>query len=218
MAMVFYKMENEEISVRFVAPCLVNGLEAYDGEINLGVEENMISNEFAVKLCLEHEVKCGNKVVKKGIIVALRGEIYFVKFIINPEEDDVEAGVVFERSFLHLIKAIVDFENETVIIYPELDPFLVSYGEGEKIGPSMCTGIPLTQEEAEREALAISIYERYSILEEERPLIETMAYSDKYKKILDKICLDKMKLDGMNKEEEEAIIKIKGEAVNTNNV
>ncbi|GJU43118.1 hypothetical protein Tco_1200384 [Tanacetum coccineum] len=31
----------------------------YDGEINLGVEENMISNEYAVKLCLEHEVKRG---------------------------------------------------------------------------------------------------------------------------------------------------------------
>ncbi|GJU64058.1 retrotransposon ORF1 [Tanacetum coccineum] len=67
-------------------------LEAYDGETNLGVEENMISNEYAVKVCLEHEVKRGNKIVKKELIVALRGEIYFVKFIINPEEDDVEPG------------------------------------------------------------------------------------------------------------------------------
>ncbi|GKD16059.1 hypothetical protein Tco_1205217 [Tanacetum coccineum] len=41
-----------------------------------------------------------------------------------------------------------------------------------------------------------------------------MAYSDKYKKILDEICVDKMKLDGeMKKEEEEAIIKVKGEAL-----
>ncbi|GJY24965.1 reverse transcriptase domain-containing protein [Tanacetum coccineum] len=39
-----------------------------------------------------------------------------------------------------------------------------------------------------------------------------MDYSDKYNKILDGICLDKIKLDGMSKEEEEAIIKIKGEA------
>ncbi|GKB64007.1 hypothetical protein Tco_0920193 [Tanacetum coccineum] len=77
----------------------------------------------------------------------------------------------------------------------------------------MSTGTPLTQEEAEREAVAISIYERYSLLEEERPVIETMAYIDKYKKILDDICLDKMKLDGMNKEEEEAIIRIKGETL-----
>ncbi|GJX74697.1 hypothetical protein Tco_0313292 [Tanacetum coccineum] len=57
-------IDTKEISDRFVAPCFVNGLKAYDGEINLGVEENMISNEYAVKLCLEHEVKKGNKVVK----------------------------------------------------------------------------------------------------------------------------------------------------------
>ncbi|GJT69936.1 retrotransposon ORF1 [Tanacetum coccineum] len=77
----------------------------------------------------------------------------------------------------------------------------------------MSTGKPLTKEEVEREKLAISIYERYSLPEEERPVIETMTYSDKYKKILDGICLDKMKLDGMKKEEEEAIIKVKGEAL-----
>ncbi|GKB42818.1 hypothetical protein Tco_0887760 [Tanacetum coccineum] len=235
-AMVFHKMETEEISDKFVAPCFVNGLEAYDGEINLGVEENMISNEFALKFCLEHEVKRGNKVVKKELII-----------------------------FLRLTKAIVDFRNETIMIYHELDPFLVSSDDGEKIGdywdmllddldfgdildhdgvdvpqfvckmgkssrnkrkqlekyqliysdigPSMSTRTPLTQEEAKREALAISIYERYSILEEERHVINTMAYSDKYKKILDGICMDKRKLDGMNKEEEEAIIRIKGEAL-----
>ncbi|GKB55681.1 hypothetical protein Tco_0911867 [Tanacetum coccineum] len=117
-------MDTEEVSDRFVAPCFVNGLEAYDGEINLGVEENMISNEYAVKLCLEHEVKRGNKVVKKELNVALRGEIYFVKFIINPEEDDVEPGVIFGRSFLRLTKAITDFGARTVTIYPDIDPFL----------------------------------------------------------------------------------------------
>nr|GEU46851.1 hypothetical protein [Tanacetum cinerariifolium] len=153
-------MEAKEISDRFMAPCFVNGLEAYDEEINLGVEENMILNEFVVKLCLEHEVKRRNEVVKKELIVALMGEIYFVKFIINPKEDDVESGV-----------------------------------------------------EAERNALAIIICERYSILKEERPVIETMAYSEKYKKILDEIYVDKRELDGMDKEEEEAIIRIKEEAL-----
>ncbi|GJR49530.1 ribonuclease H-like domain-containing protein [Tanacetum coccineum] len=209
-AMVFHKIVTEEISDRFVAPCFVNGLEAYDGEINLGVEENMISNEFAVKLCLEHEVKRGNKVVKKELIVALRGEIYFVKFIINPEEDDVELDDL-------------DFRDIPYIKGVDVPQFVCKMGKSSRnkrkqliysdIGPSMSTGTPLAQEEAEREALAISIYERYSILEEERRVIETMAYSDKYKKILDGICLDKRKLDGINKEEEEAIIKIKGEAL-----
>ncbi|GJY80926.1 hypothetical protein Tco_0493677 [Tanacetum coccineum] len=96
--------------------------------------ENMISNEFAVKLCLDHEVKRGNKVVKKELIVALRGEIYFVKFIINPEEDNVEPGVVLGRSFMRLTKGIADCKNKTITIYPKLDPFLDSAREEEKIG------------------------------------------------------------------------------------
>ncbi|GKA32810.1 retrotransposon ORF1 [Tanacetum coccineum] len=90
--MVFYQMDTEEVSDRFVASCFVNGLEAYD--------------------------------VKKELIVALRGEIYFVKFIINLEEDDVEPGVIFGRLFLRLTKAITDFGARIITIYPDIDPFL----------------------------------------------------------------------------------------------
>ncbi|GKD07811.1 hypothetical protein Tco_1187496, partial [Tanacetum coccineum] len=50
----FYKMETDEVSERYIAPCFLNGLYAYDGEINLAVDENLISNEFAVKLCLDN--------------------------------------------------------------------------------------------------------------------------------------------------------------------
>ncbi|GJX94823.1 hypothetical protein Tco_0349409 [Tanacetum coccineum] len=264
-AMIFHQMDTEEVSDRFLAPCFVNGLEAYDGEINLGVEENMISNEYVVKLFLEHEVKRGNKVVKNELIVALRGEIYFVKFIINPEEDDVEPGVILGRSFLRLTKAITDFKAGTVIIYPEFDPFLEDIEEEEKslddwdhlldfnlddvplfsgkelppfvckigkssrnkkramenlnlfyqdIGTSSLAGGHLTQEEATKEALAIRINQKFALLEEERPVIETMAYNDKYKKIFDEIWKDKVELDGkIVKEEEEALKRIKGEAL-----
>ncbi|GJU32229.1 hypothetical protein Tco_1175818 [Tanacetum coccineum] len=228
--MVFYQMDTKEVSDRFVAPSFVNGLEAYDGEINLGVEENMITNEYAVKLSLEHEVKRGNKEVKKELIVVLRGEIYFVKFIINPEEDDVEPGVIFGRSFLRMTKAITDFGVETVTIYPDIDPFLEETEEEEKsnddwdhlldfnlddvpllgeeglppfvckmgkssrnkkramenlnffyqdIGTSSSAGGHLTQEEAAKEALAIRMSRKFALLEEERPIIETMAYHDK---------------------------------------
>ncbi|GJS66691.1 retrovirus-related pol polyprotein from transposon TNT 1-94 [Tanacetum coccineum] len=131
-AMVFHKMDTEEVSDRFVAPCFVNGLEVYDEEINLGVEENMISNEYAVKLYLEHEVKRGSKIVKKELIVALKGEIYFVKFIINPIEDGVEPEVIFRSSFLRMTKAITDFGAETITIYPDIDPFLEDTEEEEK--------------------------------------------------------------------------------------
>ncbi|GKB90081.1 hypothetical protein Tco_0962353 [Tanacetum coccineum] len=177
-ALIFHKMDTEKISDSYVAPCFVNGLEAYD-------------------------------VVKKELIDALRGDVHFVKFIINPGEDDVEPGLLLGRSFMRLTKGIADFGNETITIYPELDPFLDSSKGEEKIGddwdlllddldfgdipdiervevppfmskmgknsrnkrkqlekyhliysdmgPSLSIGKPLTQEEAEREALAINI-------------------------------------------------------------
>nr|GEX74846.1 hypothetical protein [Tanacetum cinerariifolium] len=68
-------------------------------------------------------VKKGNKVVKKELIVALKGELYFVKFSINQEEDDVEPRVILGRPFMRLAKGIVDFDNGVITIYPELDPF-----------------------------------------------------------------------------------------------
>ncbi|GJT70407.1 hypothetical protein Tco_1029693 [Tanacetum coccineum] len=86
-------METEEVSERYITPCFVEGLDAYDGETNLEYEKNMISNEFAVKLCLEYE------------------------------EDDVEPGVIFGRSFFRLTKGIVDLRNGILIIYPDLITF-----------------------------------------------------------------------------------------------
>ncbi|GKD05473.1 putative reverse transcriptase domain-containing protein [Tanacetum coccineum] len=228
-AMVFYQMETEEVSDRFVAPCFVNGLEAYDGEINLGVEENMISNEYA--------------------------------FIINLEEDDVEPGVIFGRSFLRLTKAITDFRAGTADIDPFLEeteeegksnddwdhlldfniddvpllgeeglpPFVCKMGKSSRnkkramenlnffyqdIGTSSSAGGHLTQEEAAKEAIAIRMSQKFALLEEERPIIETMAYNDKYKKILDEVWKDKVELDGkIVKEDEEAVKRIKGEAL-----
>ncbi|GJU21098.1 ribonuclease H-like domain-containing protein [Tanacetum coccineum] len=235
-AMVFHKLDTEEVSDRFVASCFVNGLEAYDGEINLGVEENMISNEYAVKLCLEHEVKRGNKIVKKELIVALRGEIYFVKFIINPKEDDVEPGVIFRRSFLRMTKTITDLGagmSHPIIYHCWVKKnFCCLYAKWGKvklnkkramenlnlfyqdIGTSSSTGRHLTQEEAAKEALAIRISQKFTLLEEVKPVLKTMAYHDKYKKVIDEIWKDKLELDGMiMKEEEEAIKKVKGEAL-----
>ncbi|GKD73033.1 ribonuclease H-like domain-containing protein [Tanacetum coccineum] len=257
-------METDEISERYIAQCFVNGLEAFDGEINLAFDENLISNEFAVKLCLDYEVKKGKRLVKKELIVALKGELYFVKFIINPEEDDFIPGVILGRSFLRLSRGIVDFGNGVITIYPELDPFeddsektgkssddwdqlldfnfddvpksreelspfICKMGKSNRnkkramenfnlfyqdVGPSASAGRHLTQEEAAKEELAIRISQRYALLEEERHVIETMAYNDKYKMILDEIWKDKVELDGKTvKEDEEAVKRIKGEAL-----
>ncbi|GKA27166.1 agenet domain-containing protein [Tanacetum coccineum] len=245
-AMVFHQMDTEEVSDRFVAPCFVNGIEVYDGEINLGEEDNMISKEYAVKLCLEHEVKRGNKVVKKELIVALKGEIYFVKFIINPDEDDVEpAGTITiypdfdpfleetedEGKDMYDWDQLLDFNLDDIQLLgeEELPQFVCKMGKSNRnkkksmdnlslfyqdIGTSSSTGGHLTQEEAAKEALAIRMSQKFALLEEVRPVIETLAYHDKYKKILDEIWKDKIELDGKSmKEEEEVVKRIKGEAL-----
>nr|GEU63131.1 retrotransposon Orf1 [Tanacetum cinerariifolium] len=262
---VYRSPKTEEVSERYISPCFVNGLDAYDGEINLALDENLISNEFVMKLCLDYEVKKGNKVVKKELIVALSGELYFVKFIINLKEDDIEPGVILGKSFKRLVNEIVDFANGVITVYPEHDPFeddskktkksmddwdqLLDFNfddipqlDGEELSPSVCkmrksrcnkkratenlnlfypnigpsssTGRHLTQEEAVKEALALRISQMFALLEEVRPVLETMAYNNKYKKVLDEIWKDKVKLVGMiTEEEEKAIIKVKGEVL-----
>nr|GFA76825.1 hypothetical protein [Tanacetum cinerariifolium] len=157
-ALSFYRMETDEISERYIAPCFMNGFKAYDGEVNLEFDESLISNEFAVKLCLDYE------------------------------EDDFEPRVILGRSFLRVTHGVVDFGNGVITIYHEP-------ARGH-----------LTQEDAEKEALAIRISQKFALLEEERPVIKTMAYNDKYKKILDEIWRDKVELYGkIVKEEEEAV-------------
>ncbi|GJZ51650.1 hypothetical protein Tco_0606165 [Tanacetum coccineum] len=58
-ALVFNKMDTEEYSDRYIAQCFVNGLYAPDGDINLEINDNLLSNNYAVKLCLGYEVRKG---------------------------------------------------------------------------------------------------------------------------------------------------------------
>ncbi|GKB42790.1 hypothetical protein Tco_0887732 [Tanacetum coccineum] len=78
------------------------------------------------------------------------------------------------------------------------------------MGTSSSAGGHLTQEEA----IAIRMSRKFALLEEEMPIIETMAYHEKYKKILDEVWKDMVELDGkIVKEEDEAVKRIKGEAL-----
>ncbi|GKC74637.1 reverse transcriptase domain-containing protein [Tanacetum coccineum] len=75
----FYRMETNEISERYISSCFVNGLEAYDGEINLALDENLISNEYAVKLCLDYEMRKGKNLVKKEPLVLFHCKASIIK-------------------------------------------------------------------------------------------------------------------------------------------
>nr|GEW97680.1 hypothetical protein [Tanacetum cinerariifolium] len=187
-ALSFYRMETYEISEWYIAPCFMNGVEAFDGEVNLAFDENLISNEFVVKLCL------------------------------NYEEDDFMPGVILGRSFLRIANGIVDFNDWDQLLNFDFDDvpkfreklhsFVFKMGKSscnkkramenlnlfyQDVGPSLGAGVYLTQEEAAKEALAIRISQR---------------------KILDEIWKDKVELDGKTvKEDEEAVRRIKGEAL-----
>nr|GEZ18563.1 hypothetical protein [Tanacetum cinerariifolium]GEZ55399.1 hypothetical protein [Tanacetum cinerariifolium] len=183
-ALSFYKMEIDEISEWYIEPCFVNGLEAYDGEINLAFDENLISNEFAIKLCLDYEINKGKKLVKKELIVALRGELYVVKFIINLKEVNFEHGVILGRSFMRLAKGVVDFDKG---FREELPPFECKMGKSHRnkkraienlnlfyqdIGPSSLAGDHLTQEEAEKKALKDKVELYGKTVKEEEDIVK----------------------------------------------
>ncbi|GJT43647.1 ribonuclease H-like domain-containing protein [Tanacetum coccineum] len=163
---------------------------------------------------------------------------------------------------LHSANAIVNFEEGTITIQPDFDPFLLSsneegnpnlddletlidfdfdevpqtktdlppmeykMGKGSRnkkkvmenimyfnmvAGHLNSNGNTFNPERKLKRALAHNISMRYEILEEVRPVIETLAYNDKYRKLLDEIWADKVRLDGMIKpEEEKAMAKMKG--------
>nr|GEY77785.1 hypothetical protein [Tanacetum cinerariifolium] len=58
----------------------------------------------------------------------MKGEVYHVKFIINPNKGDSTRGIVFGRSFLRTSKGIVDLGKGVMTIYPDLDPFYDNSG------------------------------------------------------------------------------------------
>ncbi|GJW24755.1 hypothetical protein Tco_0038566 [Tanacetum coccineum] len=125
-ALIFHKMDTQEASDRYTTQCFENGLYVPDGEIDLEKNDNFISINNAVKLCLDYEVKQGRKIVKKDLIVSLCGAMYFIQFIINPEEDEFEPGLILGRSFLRSAKAFANFGEEIITIQPNFKPFLLS--------------------------------------------------------------------------------------------
>ncbi|GJY49937.1 hypothetical protein Tco_0439893 [Tanacetum coccineum] len=94
---------------------------------------------------------------------------------------DLEFGDILEIEGVEIPPFVYKIGKSSRNKRKQLEQFQLIYDD---MRPSLSTGKPLTQEEAAREALAIDICKRFSILEEERPVIETMAYSDKIYKEL----------------------------------
>ncbi|GJU93418.1 hypothetical protein Tco_1318174 [Tanacetum coccineum] len=115
----------------------------------------------------------------------------------EPFEDDYEKTEKSMDDWDQLLD--FNFDDIPQLDGEELPPFVCKIGKSSRnkkramdnlnllyrdIGTSLSTRRYLTQEEAVKEALALRISQKFALLEEVRPVLKTMAYHDKYKKVL----------------------------------
>ncbi|GKB90462.1 hypothetical protein Tco_0962734 [Tanacetum coccineum] len=186
-------MESEEVCKRYITLCFMERLDAFDGVTDLEYEKNLILNEFMVKLGLTYE------------------------------EDDVEPCVFLGDLFLILPKPLSTLEVECLpfglkplLLIQMMTSLMKSLRNKKKPtktykmsydskGPSLTINRPKTQEELTREEMEEELYERIMLHNKKRPIIETLKYGDKHKKLLDSVLLDKLKLDEEFELEEEIV-------------
>lgn len=88
--------------------------------------------------------------------------------------------------------------------------YKIKYGDE---GPSLTINRPITRDELTKEEMEADVYARIMLLNEKRPIIETLKHADKHKKILDSILMDRLKMDGeveYESEEEAATHVVRG--------
>ncbi|GJV38256.1 hypothetical protein Tco_1410733 [Tanacetum coccineum] len=145
----------------------------------------------------------------KGITNFENG-IITIYYDLDPFNDDSDKSNDSGDDWDAIIEGI-DFGDIPEIDELELPPFVCNMRKSSKNkkkpcknykmkyddeGPSLTINRALTREELLREELEKDLWEIIVILNEPRPIIETLKYGDRYKKILDTILLDKSKLDG----------------------
>ncbi|GKB59467.1 hypothetical protein Tco_0915653 [Tanacetum coccineum] len=126
----------------------------------------------------------------------------------------------YSNDELYELLASINIEDLPPLDIADIPPFVCNIGKNlrnkkkpSKIykmsydgeGPSLTINHQRTQEELSRKEIEEDLYERIMLLYEKRPIIETLKYSDKHKKILDSVLLDKLKLDGEFETEEEMV-------------
>ena len=251
-AYTFFRMEKEDGTWdRYMTPCYVEGVNAFDGVTDLDCDKNYVSQEVVIEKKWKYtKLANGDKKLDKKLLVNLEGEIYVVEFYVNPEEDDVEPTVILGRDFLRQAKAIVNLQLGLITLWPEppvydsedeeLDALLANFSVEElpplspnpndfpnyvcnmgkssrnknkqqktykmtydDEGPSLSVNRAKTQEELTREEFEKDVLERVILVNEKRPVIETLKNSDKHKMMLDSVLIDRLKLDGEVTNEEE---------------
>ncbi|GJW34650.1 reverse transcriptase domain-containing protein [Tanacetum coccineum] len=123
-AYTFHRMETREVCEKYITPCFVEGLDAFDGITDLEYNKNYVCNELCIKLGLTYTLKeNGAKSINKKLLISLKGETFLLDFVLNPEKDDCEPSVILGRPFLRLAKAIIDFQSGILTTCPNTTHF-----------------------------------------------------------------------------------------------
>ncbi|GKE25887.1 hypothetical protein Tco_1441271 [Tanacetum coccineum] len=80
----------------------------------IAMKHSLVHSKGLMLWCISDEMQLKTKSQR---------ELYFVKFIINPEKDEFVPRVILGRSFLRLSQGVIDFGNGEITIYLEPDPF-----------------------------------------------------------------------------------------------
>ncbi|GKA99983.1 gag-pol polyprotein [Tanacetum coccineum] len=187
---------------------------------DLEYEKNLISNEFMAKLGLTYEeddvepcVIFGRSFLKltKAIVDFGSGILTIWPETITFDSDDDE---------LDALLASINVDELPPINLLDFPPFVCNIGKSlrnknkptktykmsyDGKGPSLTMNHPKTQEEQTGEEMEEELYERIMLLNEKRPIIETLKYGDKHKKFLDSVLFDKLKLDEESELEDEIV-------------
>ncbi|GJV44764.1 hypothetical protein Tco_1429300 [Tanacetum coccineum] len=173
-----------------------------------GVHILLMQNGIAIHMLTEKKYPLSQEMISKMLSKRL--------------EVDQESTQAYE--LLKFIRSQVKKIDQGLGSTPDIDPFLedikekeINMDDWDQLLYFNLDAIPQLGgeelppfEEAAKEALALKISQKFALLEEVKPVLKTMAYHDKYKKVLNEIWKDKVELDGIIvKEEEEAIKRLK---------
>ncbi|GJR94204.1 hypothetical protein Tco_0266378 [Tanacetum coccineum] len=169
-AYMFHRMECEEVYERYITPCFMEGLHAFDGIKDLEYEKILISSKFLVKLGLTYEVKENReKVIDKMLLVSLKGELYFVNFVVNLEEDNVEPLLLIWMMLrLDALLASINFDDLPPIGISDFPPFVRNMGKSlrNKKRPTKTYKMSYDEFELEEEMVGEQLIMEYKAIKE----------------------------------------------------
>ena len=230
---VFTQAPPKEFDVpfmRYSTPCGVEGIKAWDAQLNMEYGDNYITEEMLGKLGfvrLDYE-DYGRKIVR-DVNVNIHGHVFKVDFVVLEYGNADESEVVFGRDFMVKTKCMIDFAlGEMRIDVDDLVEEKVGKGEIVKMGKANRKKTPLNKltqpstpknessssssppktpqivkplTQQQKEAILENLETKFKEFMEEKPVIDVLNNYMIYRKKLDAVMMARARLEDKNFDE-----------------